>query len=94
MTHQELPQIPDLVRCTRAACGTQAQHGPVPLATGSFQFIVGQRRDDDTWTDRVDGGTTLAPGRRLIHDPQHIAALGVLVGFQGIVDALYQRECQ
>ena len=92
--HQELCQITHLVRRSGTTGRHTLDHPQVAILSWAMQFIVGQRRNDDTWGYRVDGGAPTAPACGFVHHTQHIAPLRVLLGFQRVVDILQEWQFQ
>jgi hypothetical protein len=82
--HEQCAHRGHLVGSAGAARRGRLDHAPVALSARAGELVLGQRRDDDAWTDRVDPRTTLAPANRLGHHTQRIAALRDLVGVQRI----------
>ena len=72
--------------------GIPLNHLQIAVLARAVQFVVGQWGDDDTLRNGVDGSTTTAPTSGLIHHAEHIATLGVLIGFQRVVDSLQKRQ--
>src|SRR5271165_1053372 len=51
--HEERTDGSDLVRGSGPAGWAQIDHAPVARATGTGQFVLGERGDDDAWADGV-----------------------------------------
>ena len=64
----------------------QLDHASVPIAARARQLVVGERRDDDAGADRIDSRAPLAPSDGFGLDAQRVAALGELVGVQGVLN--------
>jgi hypothetical protein len=58
------------VRSAGSSSRGDFDHLPVARAARPAEFIVGERRDDDAWADRIDPCTPLTPTHGLGHDAQ------------------------
>lgn len=88
VAHEQLGHICHLVRCAGAADGTLGKHILVEIATGTIEFVQRQWRDNDAGGNGIEPSTTLTPRYGLRHNALFIAALGQLVGVEGIPDVL------
>ena len=52
--HQESANGPNLIRGAGAPGRGQLDHAPVSLAARTGQLVLGERREDYAWADRVD----------------------------------------
>lgn len=71
-----------------------AKHILIEIATGTLELVQRQRRDDDAGGNVIEPGPPLAPLHRLGHDPLLVAALGQLVGMEGIPDVLRPQKVE
>src|ERR1700689_796874 len=60
-THQQRTYIAHLIGSTGASCGAHLDHAAVSGAAGAGLLRVGERCDDDSWTDGVDTGNRDSP---------------------------------
>jgi hypothetical protein len=92
--HQQGPDRAHFVGCAAATGRAQLDHPAVARSARPAELVARQRGENDSRADGVDPRAALAPADRLGHDPQRVAALGELVGVEGILYLVGLQERQ